>query len=53
MHSSSNTRLVSSNCLATIIQAILQNVTFQDDNDEFAANDTEQFEDDDQEVITR
>ncbi len=34
-------------------KAILQNVTFQEDIDEYATNDTEQFHDYDQEVITR
>ena len=34
-------------------KAILQNVTFQEDADEYAANDTDQFDNDDQEVITR
>ena len=37
-----------------IIQAILQNVTFQDDTDEYAGNDTESYDENDQdEVITR
>ena len=36
-----------------VVEAILQNVTFQDYADEYPANDTDQFEDHDQEVITR
>jgi len=36
-----------------VVEAILQNVTFQEDADEYAANDTDQFDDHDQEVITR
>ena len=36
-----------------VVEAILQNVTFQEDADEYAANDTDQFEDHDQDVITR
>lgn len=35
-----------------VVEAILQNVTFQEDIDEYATNDTEQFHDDDQEIIT-